>query len=220
MNKLDSHRIHGLDFSRAIFMILGIFFHTALIYGESQTWRVTSNEILPIFNHVAEFIRSFRMEAFYIISGFFYLMVFEKGRPGFLKDRVFRALIPMIFCGFLINSAMNYYSYNYSYNLGWKYFAKGQWMGHLWFLGNLIFYFIISLPLCKHIKLGKNLSRSHLLLLVYLIFPLIAWLAMTISKATYSGTVLFLTFKSLLYYYSYFILGLICYRNKEVFISL
>lgn len=217
----NHHRLHGIDFCRAVFMILGLFFHTGLIYGVGQDWRVVSNETSWLVACISDFIHMFRMEAFYLISGFFYILVFKKGRHGFAKDRVFRALLPLIFCGLLINPIMNYYSDNQEYDWGnVDYFIKGQWLGHLWFLGNLIVYFVVSLPLCKFIISSKAMNSSVLLLLFYLITPFLAIIGLAVAKFTFGGTFIFISFGALFYYYSYFILGCFCFRNKEIFLSI
>ena len=69
------HRLHGIDFCRALFMILGLFYHVALIYNDAYVWRVSSRESSVVFNYISNFINTFRMEAFYIISSFFYILV-------------------------------------------------------------------------------------------------------------------------------------------------
>ena len=218
---VNHNRLHGLDFCRAVFMILGLFLHVGLIYGVDQNWRVISNETSGFVSSISDFIHMFRMEAFYLISGFFYLLVFSKGRSGFARDRVYRALIPLLFCGFLINPLMDVYSYNRDYD--WsslEYWLQGQWLAHLWFLGNLIVYFIISLPICKWINNSKDISRTTLLLLFYVGIPIIAIIGVVFGKVTYNGTFLFISFAKLFNYYPYFIIGCFCFRNKEVFLSI
>lgn len=183
-------------------MVLGLFFHAGLIYGVDQDWRVLSDETSLIINYMSDFTHIFRMEAFYLISGFFYLLVFSKGRDGFAKDRIYRALLPLLFCGLLLNPIMNYYSYNKSYDWGsFDYVLQGQWLGHLWFLGNLIVYFIISLPLCRFILSSKELSSKKLLFLIYFGVPFVAVIGLSLAKLTFDGAILFISFGNLFYYY-------------------
>jgi glucan biosynthesis protein C len=214
-------RLHGLDFCRAVFMLLGLFYHAGLIYGGSDNWRVVSLEHFWLIKNVSEFIHIFRMEAFYVISGFFYLLVFSKGRKGFAKDRISRALIPMLFCGLSINTVMNYYSYNQSYDWqSFDYFLEGQWLGHLWFLGDLIIYFFISLPLCRLIIASKPISKRMFIFLFYFGVPFFAVIGLAIAHFTFYDIFLFVSFGKVFYYYSYFIFGCFCFRNKLVFLSL
>jgi len=69
------HRLHGIDFFRAVLMILGLFYHTALIYNDGYVWRVPLAESYLFFNYISDFINTFRMETFYIISVFFNIPV-------------------------------------------------------------------------------------------------------------------------------------------------
>ena len=216
----SNERIHGLDFSRAILMILGVFFHAGLIFGGGNDWRVTSEQHSPIINGISETLTMFRMEAFYLISGFFYILILNKGKPNFLKDRFCRAFIPMVFCGVTLNTFMNLYSTNYEFNWGLEYIIKGQWMGHLWFLGNLVVYFFLSQPLCNVVARTKPINRVILLSLFFVVTPFVSLACLVITKYTYTGNILFISFSKLLYYYCYFVLGIICFQNRNIFISI
>jgi glucan biosynthesis protein C len=220
---IDQHaqfRLHGIDFCRAIFMLLGLFFHAGLIYSPEQSWRVGSSETSLLISSISDFIHSFRMEAFYFISGFFYLLVYSKKQDGFIKDRVFRALIPLLFCGIFINPIMNFLSYNNTYDWNLKYIMEGQWLGHLWFLGNLIVYFSITKSIAPFIANSKKLSSPVIIFLFYILIPLFSIACLALKKLTTDITFIFISFDGLLYFYSYFLLGCICYRNKNAFLSI
>ncbi|WP_367648906.1 acyltransferase family protein [Escherichia sp. E2593] len=75
MNPVPAQREYFLDSIRAWLMLLGIPFHISLIYS-SHTWHVNSAEPswwLTLFN---DFIHSFRMQVFFVISGYFSYMLF------------------------------------------------------------------------------------------------------------------------------------------------
>lgn len=201
-------------------MILGLFYHVGLIYGVNNDWRVYSEENNYLISVISDFIHLFRMEAFYLISGFFFMLVYNKNRPLFLLDRVCRALVPLLFCGLVINLVMNYYSYNRTYNLNsYEYFIDGEWLGHLWFLGNLIVYFLFTTFLSRHILATSSLTRSMLLLLLLVITPVLSMLGIFVSKIIYSEILVFITFSNLFYFYFYFVAGCFCFKNKEVFLD-
>lgn len=216
---MSTHRLHGLDFSRAVLMVLGLFFHAGLVYGDVQGWRVLSEQNSIYLQFFSNFIHQFRMEAFYIISGIFYYLVLAKNRDGFLKDRVSRALIPMLFVGILINPVMNVFSYNRGYELNFLYILNGDWLGHLWFLGNLIIYFIVSVPICRLMTKLETLNVKNFLLLSLAIFT-VGILGKVLSKLYLNFTFVFISFESLLYFYSYFLIGIIAYKNIKSFNSL
>lgn len=214
------NRLHGIDFCRAVFMILGLFYHTALIYNDGYVWRVSSTDSSVIFNYISSFIHAFRMEAFYIISGFFYFLVFTKKSNNFLNERLLRIIPPLFFCGLLINPMMNYFSVQRVYNWGELiYFTDGQWLGHLWFLGNLIAYFTVSYPICSMILKSKALSKFMILILFLFFVPFASLCSLVFSKLVFSGSFIFFTFDSLFYYYFYFLFGCICFRNRDAFIE-
>lgn len=218
MTETTQNRLHGLDFCRAVFMVMGLFFHAGLIYGVGE-WRVTFDDPSPYIDQICKFIHYFRMEAFYLISGFFFMLVFSKGKPGFLLNRISRALVPMLFCGLFINPFMNFFSYRGNYGFSPSYIFYGKWMAHLWFLGNLIVYFLLTAPLCHRITHSKLMGKKTLFVSFYLLVPLVAAVAAALSQQFINKIILFISFNNLLYYYCYFVFGCYLYRNKELFLS-
>lgn len=214
-----NNRLHGMDFSRAVLMCLGIFYHCGLIYGTEMDWRVLSTETAASLTAISNVIHDFRMESFYLISGFFYYLIYKKERGNFLSERVLRALIPMCVIGFSLNFAMNYYSYNRSFHSDWKYFATGQWLGHLWFLGNLIIYFVVSTKVCKFISVKNKKINANFYFWVF-VCVCIALCGKLFAYYIFDRTVGFIHFSTLFYYYGFFLIGILCFSSKEKFYSL
>lgn len=96
MTKTTPQREYFLDSIRAYLMLLGVPFHLSLIYS-SQNWSVNSpapSEWLTLLN---EFIHAFRMQVFFVISGYFSYMLYLRYAPGdWLKVRLERVGIPML----------------------------------------------------------------------------------------------------------------------------
>ena len=96
MTTKKPQREYFLDSIRAWLMLLGVPFHVSLIYS-TQTWSVNSlapSEWLTILN---DFIHAFRMQVFFVISGYFSYMLFLRYTPSdWLKLRVERVGIPML----------------------------------------------------------------------------------------------------------------------------
>lgn len=96
MSKVPAQREYFLDSIRAWLMLLGIPFHISLIYS-SHTWHVNSAEPswwLTLFN---DFIHAFRMQVFFVISGYFSYMLFLRySLKKWWKVRVERVGIPML----------------------------------------------------------------------------------------------------------------------------
>lgn len=201
-------------------MTLGLFFHCGLIYGSGQDWRVVSDETMSVIKFIANFIHHFRMEAFYLVSGFFYLLILCKGRDSFLKDRLVRALVPMLVIGLTLNVMMNLLSYNRTYDWGVDYFINGKWLGHLWFLGNLIVYFMVSIPISKLIaEKTKTLSIAQFYLVIFGLIS-VALIGNAVAKHYEWSTVLFVNFGYLFYFYPFFLMGVVAYAAKNHFYTL
>lgn len=95
MTQPKPQREFFLDSIRAYLMLLGIPFHISLIYS-SHIWAVNSaipSDGLTIFNDV---IHAFRMQVFFVISGYFSYMLYERYDPQqWLKVRLERVAIPL-----------------------------------------------------------------------------------------------------------------------------
>lgn len=214
MNKL---RFHQLDFCRAVFMYCGLLFHCGLIYGSGHSWRVVSDETVAWLGLLSNFLHHFRMEAFYLVSGFFYLLIMQKQRPGFMQDRVYRALIPMLFIGLTLNIIMNKLSYNHSFDWGIDYILTGKWQAHLWFLGNLIIYFLVAQKLSKFLLKLKPIKH---LLGIFIALMMVALIGHFTAVYFGFGTVIFINFGYLFYYFPYFLMGVFAFHSKEAFFKL
>ncbi|MBU5384907.1 glucans biosynthesis protein MdoC [Citrobacter cronae] len=96
MSPVSPPREYFLDSIRAWLMLLGIPFHISLIYS-THTWHVNSAEPswwLTLFN---DFIHAFRMQVFFVISGYFSYMLFLRyPLKRWWKVRVERVGIPML----------------------------------------------------------------------------------------------------------------------------
>lgn len=96
-------RYHGLDLLRAVAMLLGLVIHAPLIYffTDIQT-DFGFTEVTPIelwMMPIGGWIHQWRMPAFFLLAGFFALLVLERRGAGhFARDRFVRVgLALMIF---------------------------------------------------------------------------------------------------------------------------
>lgn len=168
MTNVPVQREYFLDSIRAWLMLLGIPFHISLIYS-SHTWHVNSIEPswwLTLFN---DFIHSFRMQVFFVISGYFSYMLFLRyPMKRWWKVRVERVGIPMltaiplltlpqfIMLQYVKGKADNWQNLTFyeKYNtLVW------ELVSHLWFL--LVLVVMTTVSLWVFSKLRRNLSRHH-----------------------------------------------------------
>jgi peptidoglycan/LPS O-acetylase OafA/YrhL len=108
-------------------------------------WLCKDHSVL--FQGVFAFIHSFRMPGFFLIAGFFSARTLARFSPEeFLVKRLRRLAIPLVvftLLDTLINCANHSTWGDYSIELSGSYWATGEWLEHLWFLGTLIFYVLI-----------------------------------------------------------------------------
>ncbi len=93
----SSVRYHDLDALRAFAMLLGIVIHGVLSFVGTPIWSAQDINQNPQYGIVLEFIHGFRMPLFFLVSGFFTAMMWQKrGSLAILIHRTKRILIPLI----------------------------------------------------------------------------------------------------------------------------
>lgn len=167
MNPVPPQREYFLDSIRAWLMLLGIPFHISLIYS-SHTWHINSAEPswwLTLFN---DFVHAFRMQVFFVISGYFSYMLFLRyPLKRWWKVRVERVGIPMltaiplltlpqfIMLQFVKGKTENWHKLSLyeKYNtLAW------ELISHLWFL--LVLVVLTTLSMWAFSQIKKSAERT------------------------------------------------------------
>ena len=89
-------RRHDLDALRAFAMFLGVLLHAALSFTGSP-WIIRDSRSAPWLGVLTTGVHGFRMELFFLVSGFFTAMLCRRrGVAGMLKNRALRILIPCL----------------------------------------------------------------------------------------------------------------------------
>jgi len=219
-------RYNYLDFARGILMSMGIILHTAYIFS-TYKWRISSGEENVFFSYVIDFIHSFRMESFYIVSGFFSMMVVERySIKKFLVTRLVRLGVPMLFCGLTLNIVMHILSGNNANNLSdafsINFWYGGEWLAHLWFLANLIGYCLLLFV--TFLIFNKYLEKLKWLRVNYFVFLLLAIGSIMISRrigwripdAPFGDKWLLFDLDKFVYYFTYYLVGIALYLNRSL----
>ena len=106
-NKLKV-RYHDLDALRSFAMILGIAIHGVLSFNGMPIWPAQDMNQNPQYGVVFEFIHGFRMQLFFLVSGFFTaMMLLKKGSFAVSMHRTKRILIPLLLSVILLVPLMN-----------------------------------------------------------------------------------------------------------------
>ena len=147
-----SEREHHWDFARAFYLLLGIPFHAAVVYSTHHDWSVASPERSPTLTFIADMIHTFRMPGFFLIAGYFSMMILARKGPGpWFATRLTRLGVPLISATLLIlpfQMLVQSWAETIGRGLGYPNFYGAAlnrlthfdepWISHLWFLYSLI----------------------------------------------------------------------------------
>lgn len=96
MTAIPSRR-HDLDALRGIAMLLGIFLHAAIAYSPDagRGWPIQDSQCSDVASLFIAMVHGFRMPLFFLLSGFFTMMLFRsRGASKLIEHRVLRIAIP------------------------------------------------------------------------------------------------------------------------------
>ena len=218
---------------RGILMILGIVIHSAQIFSPEAVLKIVNPDTSILMKYLVDSIHLFRMPAFFVVSGFFCFMTLQKhGIKIFLKIRLIRIAIPLIACIFTLNIAMHYWTVA----TGWSeqtlesFFTSGRYINHLWFLVDLIYFFLITSIIHYFLDAKSALKKLFSLTLfksiplssVLILLPFYTIFIMALNKIGIPIYVqkfgLFSPY-SILYNYAFFIFGYFLYANRDLYRS-
>ena len=95
--KVPSPRYHALDALRAYAMFLGVVLHASMAYIPNVPWGSNDPAAADWVGLILLGIHGFRMQLFFVISGFFTLMLLQRrGVQNIIKHRFLRILIPCV----------------------------------------------------------------------------------------------------------------------------
>lgn len=140
-------RLHDLDAMRSVLMLLGIVLHAINPYGLDGSWLVADRARSEVLETIAVSIHLFRMPAFFVVSGYFSMLLLRRRpRPEFLRERLRRTLLPMLAVLLSFNLAQVWFlgprapADGFVRGVLLPALHDGQWLGHLWFLLYLALY--------------------------------------------------------------------------------
>ncbi len=235
----DYQRLHYMDNLRALAMLLGVVFHAALAYGPlmQNIWFTASGEYHWGFDFVGWFSHLFRMPLFFLIAGYFALMLLEKrGVLGFLKHRSLRILLPLLlflpFLAWLVGVIISWAIANVEqlspvmtfikmmFNLPKPPESPFSFM-HLWFLYYL-YLFIILVALLYQLKVfsWRFWSRCLYPPVLLLFFPLLMAIGLFQVSAPHPAPEQVIPqWWALLFYGMFFFLGGLMQQKRNTLIS-
>lgn len=235
---MDNRRYYGLDALRGSLMMLGIVLHAAMFYVADPPIPIpTDRNTSYVFDVLLFFIHSFRMQAFFVLAGFFAaLLVARRGVRETLVDRAKRILAPMAVAAVTILPVAGLLAADFGLSarfgthdfipdlnalkiLGKELVANGiaidqPSLGHLWFLEYLCLLYLL-LPFCRWLvekssSVEASINRilkSPFVILVFGLYTAAISWPYLGGQLLLENTLLMPHWPSLLYFGSFFVLG-------------
>jgi fucose 4-O-acetylase-like acetyltransferase len=147
-------KIFYIDNLKVVLIILVVLHHTFITYGAPGSWyymqKTTQQAALIPMTMFVAVNQSFFMGFFFFLSAYFIRPSLErKGAAQFVKDRLIRLGIPLIFYSFILGPAMNYliYYWGYGHHITLIQYLSGydDWIdfGVLWFVAALLLFTLV-----------------------------------------------------------------------------
>lgn len=120
-----------LDALRAALMLVGIPYHAARFFRSE----------LPVLDAVATFSNVWRMTTFFVVAGFFALLVARRRGAGeWWRGRVTRLGVPLLFCVVVLNPWQTWLLLGREAAVENLTTSVWPWLHHAWFLAYLLLY--------------------------------------------------------------------------------
>ncbi|EBU3489255.1 glucans biosynthesis protein MdoC [Salmonella enterica] len=236
MSSVPAPREYFLDSIRAWLMLLGIPFHISLIYS-THSWHVNSaapSWWLTLFN---DFIHAFRMQVFFVISGYFSYMLFLRyPLKHWWKVRVERVGIPMLTAiplltlpQFILLQYVKEKTENWPTLSAYEKYNTLAWelISHLWFLLVLVILPTVSIGIFTWFQKRQETSKprpaaislAKLSLIFFLLgvaYAAIRRIIFIVYPAILSDGMFNFIVMQTLFYVPFFILGALAFIHPDL----
>lgn len=236
MSSVPAPREYFLDSIRAWLMLLGIPFHISLIYS-THSWHVNSatpSWWLTLFN---DFIHAFRMQVFFVISGYFSYMLFLRyPLKRWWKVRVERVGIPMLTAiplltlpQFILLQYVKEKTENWPTLSAYEKYNTLAWelISHLWFLLVLVILTTVSIGIFTWFQKRQETSKprpaaislARLSLIFFLLgmaYAAIRRIIFIVYPAILSDGMFNFIVMQTLFYVPFFILGALAFIHPDL----
>ena len=145
-------RIYYIDSGRALASILGIFYHTALVFSTPWLINIEPERFARGLYVISSFISNFRMPLFLFIAGYFTMYSINKYvMPDYLAHRTRRIALPFLASLLTLLPIQAYFRTKFNYGQQWSDhigpllnpISSNFTMEHLWFLYYIIMFSLV-----------------------------------------------------------------------------
>jgi surface polysaccharide O-acyltransferase-like enzyme len=225
----SSNKLFYIDNIKIILTILVILHHTVITYGASGGWywvqKTTCFGALIPMTMFVSINQSFFMGFFFLLSAYFTdLSYAKKGTAQFIKDRLIRLGIPLVFYSLVISPITSYLVY---------YFAKGNhitllqylsgydnWIdfGVMWFVAALLVFTMIYIGLERFFKTNASKTlpapKAYQILLFAVLLGIISFLVRIVFPVGWVLKPVGFQLGHFTQYIALFVVGIIAVRNN------
>lgn len=150
-------RRYDLDWLRVI-AILAVYLHHIGMPFNGDDFHIMNQNSSKLLDDIMVFFEQFRLPLLFLISGTGTIFAFSKRSwLQFTKERIVRLIIPLIFGVLIIVPPQTYFEHKAEYtSYGEIYSNLDFGVNHLWFIGNLFWMSIFSIPLILFLRSSKS----------------------------------------------------------------
>ncbi len=226
---INSSRLYYLDWLRVLAFSVLILMHTGEVFTEKNFW-IKNGATLKFFDYVLFFFKQWRMPLLFVISGAAVSIMFNRNTvTSFIKNRIAKVLLPLFGAMLLIIPPQIYFIEKakgkhqnfidfYLRLIEFSWFPKGNlhWL-HLWYLAFVFIFTISVIPVMIFVrsdhgkKIMKSLSEKIAKPFLLFIYALAASIPYYLLCYVREGNV-----AELLYYFPYFLFGVLFLTNPVV----
>lgn len=224
-NMNTSSRLWYIDNLRIFLISLVVLHHLSITYGAPGSWYYNETEagfpeIIPMLLFVLT-NQSFFMGMFFFVSAFFILPSLKrKGTGKFLKDRLIRLGIPLLFFYFILSPLTVFLHHRFIQGeevslIDFWINQKGTGFGPLWFVEALLLFTLLFL-LVKPVKVNQQIPfpGTFAILLAAFAVGFLQYIIRIWLPVGWSMPVTNFQFPFFVQYIFLFILGIVAYKNN------
>lgn len=191
-------------------MLLGLLIHAVYFMNITETYHPSPS--LEVFSN---FFKLFRMECFFILSGFLSAMLItRKGKEYLIDNRIKRVVIPLLSSLIVASALINYFYEPVVFFNG----SIGYHIQHLWFLITLAILSFISISNVFNNFHNYSLSFFKKIVFLFVLYLFFRFLELSlrgvVSKHLFDIYVFFILKTT--YFFIFYYIGFVFYRNEYI----
>lgn len=206
-------------------MVLGIVLHASNVYSPQAHWIVSDPSQSPLFDWLGSAIHSFRMPAFFWVSGYFCALTLQHyGSMDFLRKRVPRLAIPLLFTWATLNALQVILLARVDGRDVQTAMREGIPLYHLWFLVDLLVFFVLAVafrhltarPVLAATRSLRRVSSPMLQIVLLALFSVVLMLGLRASGLAYIDILGLTTPARLGENFPFFLVGMLMFSSARM----